>query len=73
MRHTRDPRIGILGMGHFVYWPQFDGLKEELMQKQKDFQSYFSSESELIDLGYADDIDSSFVALKKAQSSDLDA
>ena len=73
MRHTRNPRIGILGMGHFVYWPQFDGLKEELMQKQKDFQSYFSSESELIDLGYADDIDSSFVALKKAQSSDLDA
>ena len=31
MVHTRKPRIGIIGMGHFIYWPQFDGLKEELM------------------------------------------
>ena len=30
MKHTRKARIGIIGMGHFIYWPQFDGLKEEL-------------------------------------------
>ena len=73
MIHTRKPRIGIIGMGHFIYWPQFEGLKEELMQKQVDFRSYFSEESELIDLGFADDIDSSFIALKRAQKEDLDA
>ena len=73
MTHTRKPRIGIIGMGHFIYWPQFEGLKEELMQKQVDFRSYFSEESDLIDLGFADDIDSSFLALKRAQKEDLDA
>ncbi len=73
MRHTRKPRIGIIGMGHFIYWPQFDGLKNELMQKQNDFKKYFSDDSDLIDIGFADDIDSSFTCLKKAQSEDLDA
>ena len=73
MRHTRKPRIGIIGMGHFIYWPQFDGLKEELMQKQKDFRKYFSDDSDLIDIGFADDIDSSFACLKRAQREDLDA
>ena len=73
MRHTRKPRIGIIGMGHFIYWPQFDGLKEELMQKQKDFRKYFSDDSDLIDIGFADDIDSSFACLKRAQCEDLDA
>ena len=73
MKHTRPPRIGIIGMGHFIYWPQFDGLKQELMKKQQTFRSYFSDESSVIDLGFADDIDSSFACLKKAQAEDLDA
>lgn len=73
MRHTSKPKIGIIGMGHFVYWPQFEGLKEELMQKQEDFKQYFSDSSEIIDLGFADDIDSSIIALKKAKANDIDA
>lgn len=73
MRHTRKTRIGIIGMGHFIYWPQFDGLKEELMQKSEDFKKYFSKDSDIIDIGFADDIDSSFACLKKAQAEDLDA
>lgn len=73
MKHTRKPRIGIIGMGHFIYWPQFEGLKETLMQKQQSFKAYFSGESDLIDLGFADDIDTSFEALKRAESADLDA
>lgn len=73
MIHTRKPRIGIIGMGHFIYWPQFDGLKAELIKKQEDFKKFFSAESDIIDIGFADDIDSSFTALKKAQQEDLDA
>lgn len=73
MIHTRKPRIGVMGMGHYIYWPQFDGLKEELMKKQESFKKYFSSESDIVDIGFADDIDSSFVCLKKAQKEDLDA
>ena len=73
MRHTRKTRIGIIGMGHFIYWPQFDGLKEELMKKQVHFRKYFSDEAELIDLGFVDDIDTAYIALKRAQLEDIDA
>ena len=73
MIHTRKPRIGIIGMGHFIYWPQFDGLLDELKKKQTELGRYFSDNVETIDLGYADDIDSSFVCLKKALAADLDA
>lgn len=73
MKHTRRTRIGLIGMGHFIYWPQFDGLKDELMRKQNDFKQYFSGESDVIDIGYADDVDTAFICLKKAQAEDLDA
>lgn len=73
MLHTRNARIGIIGMGHFIYWPQFDGLLDVLKEKQKKLAGYFSDNVETIDLGYADDIDSSYVCLKKALASDLDA
>ncbi len=73
MRHVRPPRIGIVGMGHFIYWPQFPGLKERLLQKQKDFAGYFSPESSVLDLGFADDADSAFSILKRALGEDLDA
>ncbi len=73
MIHTRKTRIGIVGMGHFVYWPQFDGLLDELKKKQQDFATYFTDLSETVDLGYADDIDSAYVCLKKALAADLDA
>lgn len=73
MIHTRKARIGIIGMGHFIYWPQFDGLLDELKQKQVGLSGYFSDNVETIDLGFADDIDSSYACLKKALASDLDA
>jgi len=73
MIHTRRTKIGIVGMGHYIYWPQFDGLKAELMQKQNDFKEYFSENSDLIDLGFADDIDSAIIAVKKGIAEDIDA
>ena len=73
MIHTRKPRVGIIGMGHFIYWPQFDGLLEELKQKQVDFAGFFSDNVEVIDLGFVDDVDSSMIALKRAKTEDLDA
>ena len=73
MIHTRKPRVGIIGMGHFIYWPQFDGLLDELKQKQVDFAGFFSDSVEVIDLGFVDDVDSSMIALKRAKTEDLDA
>ena len=73
MKHVRKPRIGIIGMGHYVYWPQFDGLLNELKEKQRVVAGFFSSSVETVDIGYADDIDSAFVALKRAIAEDIDA
>jgi len=73
MRFTRKPRVGIIGMGHFVYWPQFPGLLEELKEKQKRFEACFSDQVQTIDLGYADDFDTSVQALQRAKAEDLDA
>ena len=56
MRHTRAPRIGVVGMGHFVYWPQFDGLMEKLMAKQADVAACFSDAVDVVDLDIADDL-----------------
>jgi L-arabinose isomerase len=60
-------------MGHYVYWQQFEGLREDLMKKQSSLHAYFSSAVTTVDLGYADDIDSAYLALKQAQREDLDA
>lgn len=73
MNNTRKARIGVVGVGHFLYWPQFDGLLDELKQKPVDFINYFSDKSKIIDLGYVDEIDSATTCLKKALASDLDA
>ena len=51
MNNTRKARIGVVGVGHFLYWPQFDGLLDELKQKPVDFINYFSDKSKIIDLG----------------------
>jgi len=73
MLHTRRPRIGLIGMGHFVYWPQFEGLREKLMTKQADVAACFSDAVDVVDLGFADDVDTSLAALKRALREDLDA
>ena len=67
------PKIGLVGMGHFIYWPQFDGLKQELMQKTERFKKYFSDEVEIFDGGFADDYDTAVQALKRCKAQDLDA
>ena len=40
----KQARIGIVTLGHYVYFQQFENLREELMQKSDDFET---DESEL--------------------------
>ena len=47
----RKAKVGIVSLGHHVYWPQFDGLKEELSKKSAEFIKYFSNETDSVDLG----------------------
>lgn len=69
----RKAKVGVVSLGHAVYWPQFDGLKEELSEKAGEFISYFSSETEVCDIGFVDDVPSAFAAVQKCKKEDLDA
>ncbi len=69
----RKAKVGIVSLGHKIYWPQFEGLKEELSQKSEEFIKFFSEKTEVLDLGFVDDVDSAFVTVQKAKREDLDA
>ena len=72
MANIRKPKIGIVSLGHKVYWPQFEGLYEELSQKSGEFAKYFKN-SEIFDAGFADDVNSAFEAVQKLKREDIDA
>ena len=45
-------KIAIVGWGHHVYFDQFEGLREELMQKSEDFRTYLDpTVCDIIDIG----------------------
>ncbi len=70
--NIKKPRVGIVSLGHKIYWPQFEGLYEELSRKAGKFAAYFKN-SEIVDGGFADDVDSAFRAVKSLKAQDVDA
>ena len=69
----KKAKIAIIGLGHYIYFNQFEGLREELMQKSEQFKSYLDSElCDVVDLGYADCVDTSFEAVKRLKKEDAD-
>ena len=69
----KKAKIAIVGLGHYIYFDQFEGLREELMQKSEDFKKYIdSSACDVLDLGYVDCVDNSFEAVKRLKKEDAD-
>lgn len=71
-----DPvRIGVFGVGYEMYWEQFPGLYEELMQKQdkliRRIQSH-GKEIKVIDFGMIDSPVRAYEAVKKIESQSPD-
>lgn len=66
------PKIGVISLGHATYWPQFQGLKEELSGKAARFIPYFSDRVTVEDFGFADTADSAFEAVRRMVKADLD-
>ena len=57
----KKAKIAIVGLGHYIYFDQFEGLREELMQKSEEFRAYLDPEScDIIDIGYIDRAESAF-------------
>ena len=69
----KNAKIAVVSLGHYIYFEQFAGLKEELMQKGTDFQGYLdSADCKIIDLGYVDCVSDAFTAVQKLKRADAD-
>jgi len=66
-------KIAVVSLGHYIYFQQFDGLKEELMQKSIRFCEYLDpSMCDIVDVGYVDCVDDAFEAVRKLKREDAD-
>ncbi|RJP31184.1 MAG: arabinose isomerase [Candidatus Omnitrophota bacterium] len=65
--------IGIFGVGHYAYWPQFEGLLDELKAKQSRLAQKVQAHGvEVIDFGIVDDARGAYALLPKLQAAELD-
>ena len=66
-------KIAIVTLGHYVYFAQFAGLREELTEKAEQFKSYLDPElCYIVDGGYVDCVDDAFEAVKRLKREDAD-
>jgi L-arabinose isomerase len=72
-RKKRTANIGIFGVGFNKYWPQFDGLLDELTGKLNTFiERVKANEVQVTSFGIADDAASAYALLPKLKAADLD-
>lgn len=72
-RKERRARIGIFGVGFHKYWPQFDGLLEELQQKLEVFVAKVRAPGlEVTNFGIVDDAQSAYALVPRLKAADLD-
>ena len=66
-------RIGVFGVGYHAYWPQFEGLRQELLAKQATFVGMVKAHGvEVIDFGMVDNAQSAYALLPKLKAAGLD-
>ena len=69
----KKTRIGVVALGHYIYFDQFEGLKDELMAKTDTFTAFVNKEKcDIIDAGYVDCVQEAFDAVKKIKKEDID-
>jgi L-arabinose isomerase len=72
-RSEARPRIGVFGVGYFKYWAQFEGLLDDLLEKQKVFiEKLNRNEVEVVDFGLVDDAESAYKLVPQLKAADLD-
>ena len=66
-------KIAIVTLGHYIYFQQFDGLRDELMKKSEELKRYMDDgKCEVTDAGYVDCVDEAFEAVQKLKKEDPD-
>lgn len=72
-RKKRAAKIGIFGVAHPVYWSQFPGLREKLLEYHGIFQKMvLAQEVEVIDFGMVDTSQLAYSTLERMRSESLD-
>ncbi len=65
--------IGVFGVGHHSYWPQFDGLLDEMKRKLSRFVNKVRAHGgQVIDFGIADDARSAYSLRSQLKAASLD-
>ena len=71
--HPLTARAGLVGVGHHVYWPQFDGLLAEMKRKQAHVQGLIEAHGVTVsDFGLLDDAQTAYDAVPKIKAADVD-
>ena len=66
-------KIAIVSLGHYIYFDQFEGLREELMQKSEEFKTYLDPTAcDVIDIGFIDRPENAFDAVRRLKKEDAD-
>lgn len=66
-------RAGLLGIGHHVYWKQFDGLLDELHRKIAHVKGRIESHGvEVAEFGMLDTAQAAYDAVAKIKAADID-
>ena len=66
-------RAGLVGIGHHVYWPQFDGLLDEMKRKQSHVAGLIEAHGVTVaDFGMLDTAQAAYDAVPKIKAADID-
>ncbi len=69
----KKTKIGLVSLGHYIYFEQFEGLREELMRKTEEFKKYVDEERfEIFNAGYIDTAEGAFGAARALRREDTD-
>lgn len=72
-RKESKARIGVFGVGFYKYWPQFEGLLNDLMKKQEVFiQKLQALDVDVVDFGMVDNVTSAYELVPKMKAANLD-
>lgn len=69
----KKPKIALVSLGHYIYFEQFDGLREELTKKGEEFKNYLNTElCDIVDAGYVVCPEDAFKAVQLIKKEDVD-
>ncbi|MBO5158891.1 MAG: L-fucose/L-arabinose isomerase family protein [Lachnospiraceae bacterium] len=69
----RTAKVGTFGVAHPVYWDQFPGLLDKLMEYHEDFKNIVQeNDVEIVDFGMIDTNEKAFDAVEKIKGANVD-